>query len=246
MTCNRCEWNRTSVVCSAMLSAVCSLAGGCDRDPAREMDIQGLQRLSQRAWAPSDAKERIARVIAKYHDGVRDAEPILIMATLTTQEGTQQHDFALWVFDEDKDLSGILVREESHGADGTTTVREEQYPVFAHLRPVWIATAYGRYSVPIRIRDAHQRKDEKQWADYLAIDFEKLVKEKLADTSPDFWYNFWRLWESTMPAVWISLPEPNRVDVSFYIYDKAGHKSNGVNLLRIMESRGGPRGQTPN
>ncbi len=144
----------------------------------------------------------------------------------------EKWDFALWVFDEDKDLSGFLVREESHGANGTTTVLEERYPAFVHLIPTWIATAYERYSVPIRIRDAHQRKDEGQWTDYLSINFGKLVKEKLPDKSlPDFWYNFWRLWEDTVPVAWVSLPEPNQVDVSFCVYDKAGHKSNTVKLL---------------
>jgi hypothetical protein len=38
-------------------------------------------------------------------------------------------------------------------------------------------------------------------------------------------------WEDTLPPVWISIPEPNSVVVSLYVYDKAGYRSNEVRLL---------------
>jgi len=66
-------------------------------------------------------------------------------------------------------------------------------------------SAYAFGMVPARIRtDASQRKDEKAWADYLAMDFEKLAENAVAGVSSlERWSAVSRLWESMLPAVWI-------------------------------------------
>ena len=46
------------------------------------------------------------------------------------------------------------------------------------------------------------------------------------DKIKDFGY-----WVETLPEVWLSLPDPNKVEVDIYLYDKAGHKSNSVKLI---------------
>jgi hypothetical protein len=216
--------------CAAAVSILlCLSIGGCEKNPERETDIKGLQHLSQQAWMPSDARERTRTVIAKYQDHVRDQEPILIVAVLIKIEGSEKCELGLWAFDENRDLAGFAVREESHDPNGRVITLEEHYPVFAHDPAIGV---FDHCPVPVHIRDAHQRKDEKQWADYLAIDFDRLVRERVPNrSSPNFWDGVWRLWEETLPAVWVSLPEAGKVDVSLYVYDEAGHKSNVVNLL---------------
>jgi len=242
---NALVWNWTVIVGAVVLMVLCFCAAGCDEDPTRDIEIRALQSLCQHPALPSDVRERARTALAKYQDQVQDRQPILIVARLITLQEMKKYDFALWVFDEDRDLAGFVVREEVHGLDGTTTTLEERYPIFAHLVPTWIDYVYHDYSVPIRIRSTHQRKDEKQWADYAGMDFGKVVRDRLPDQSVDgFWSGFWTLWEETLPAVWMSLPEPNRVDVSFYVYDKAGNKSNIVKPL-IDPSRPGGSGGHP-
>jgi hypothetical protein len=216
-------------VAMALLTLLCFFVFGCEKNPEREMDIKGLQQLSQRPWMPSDAKERARTVITKYQDRVHDQEPILIVAVLLRSEGSEKRELGLWAYDEDRDLAGFALREELRDLNGRVIELEERYPVFAHYPVIGV---FDHCPVPVRVRDAGQRKDEGQWADYLDMDFDRIVKEQLPDRSPpDFWSRLWRLWEDTVPAVWISIPEADKVDVSLYVYDQAGHKSNVVNLL---------------
>jgi hypothetical protein len=202
---------------------------GCDRvseddDKTREHDVKSLREVLQASWVPADAKERTQEVLKIYESGAREEKPIVILALLHEwATPTPYHYLRLWVFDQRKDRLGIGVKEEWSDPNGSRIVLEEQYPVCAQLP----TETYQVVSVPAQIRSVGQRKDEKLWADWVAMDFDKLVEKTLPSGSPT---QIYQLWKDMVPALWVSLPS-EKGSVSVYVYDKAGHKSNAVNVL---------------
>jgi hypothetical protein len=179
-----------------------------------------------------DAKERVEEAMAKYCNKILDPEPILIVATLGKYTGIDRVYLHLLVFDECEDLAGFVVREERHGPSGAPFVFEERYPVLTHLQPPGVADVL---SIPVHIRDEHQRKDEERWVDYCDMPLpahagESIRSEKVPRGSPVSGAR----WEDTLPPVWISIPEPNNMVVSLYVYDKGGYRSNQVRLLNRL------------
>lgn len=43
-------------------------------------------------------------------------------------------------------------------------------------------------------------------------------------------------WEKKLTPVWISIPEPGKLDVYVYVYDRAGHKSELVEMT-VLERK---------
>jgi len=41
-----------------------------------------------------------------------------------------------------------------------------------------------------------------------------------------------------VPPIWISIPEPNHVDVHIYIYDQQGHKSETIRVANFIPQEG--------
>ena len=229
------EQLRHHAVLSAALGLSCLLAVGCDRHP--DYDLDALQKWAEASWMPADAKERIQEAMTKYQNGVRDPEPLLIVAGLSGMESDGYY-IHVWTYDEDEDVLGCIVREEPLRADDGQRMLEEYYPTFIRGPIVGIA---GGSSFPGHIRKGHERKDVKAWADYPDTDFERLEKELFAAApkpppsdnpfeDPRREHRF-QFWEDTLPPVWISIPEPNHVKVWVSVYDKAGRKSNEVELL---------------
>ena len=161
--------------------------------------------------------ERAEVALAKWQNKVVDPEPILIYALLERPSGLEQVFLRFMTFDEDLDLAGFGINEHHTCADGSTKEFMEQYPVFVN-RPGFF---YGAdiHIIPIHIRDADQHKPEQKWQEYLDGEGIDLNRMK----SGEYWRN-------TLPEIWISIPEPNDVEVEVYIYDRAGHKSQPVKL----------------
>ena len=74
----------------------------------------------------------------------------------------------------------------------------------------------------MKIRTANERKDEKLWQEYVSEDPLENIEEYVP-------------WEERVPPIYISIPEPDKVDVWIWIYDKAGHKSEPVKLLNYID-----------
>jgi len=122
----------------------------------------------------------------------------------------------LGTFDEDRDIVGLGIREEYNDANGLKTLLTEEYPAFVHRMSSELLLSRP---CPVKIRDGDQRKDAQCWDEYVngeGIDVSRLQSKKH--------------WIETLPPVWTSIPEPNRVDVYVYVYDKAGHKSDPLKL----------------
>jgi len=195
--------------------------------------IYVLNESTKHTKWPISVKKRAEVAMAKWRNGVLDATPILVSASLIKFQGLTKIDLALTVFDEDRDTVGFGIREEYIDFVETPKILEEQYPVYLHCLPLVVADVH---LVPTNIRTAYQKRDKKLWKDYLSLDYEKAYKEYLQGREP-YDVNMYpeNFWEETLPPVLISIPEPNKVDVWVWVYDKAGNKSDPVKLLNFTE-----------
>ena len=223
---------------------------GCDRWPrVSDSDARLLSSLVDNPSLPPEAKERARLAMSRYESGRKDPEPILIAAALSRAVGSDQVHLGLTVFDAQQDLRGVVILEESHNPTGAPTALQEDYPFYHHFT---LPGMVNFHLIPVSFRDSGQRKDEQRWADYLAKDFDASLKDAIdsgeivvdppsSPPSSPSWDTVWvakcQFWEKTLPRVWVSVPEPNRVDVSVYVYDKAGHKSRPAKLLNYLADK---------
>jgi len=213
---------------------------GCERKPklfdVNDVNMDILEQWSRRPW-PDDDKERLSSAINKYNNKIVDPVPILIRAKLDKQSEPEESLLGLVILDEDKDLLGFVIREESKDPNGTVTTLEEKYPVFAHHPGFIAANQYGFY---ISARKGEQRMDEKAWDDHLKMDFVAQVNHLKPPSSSVDWMSddidtktykmVYKLWKSSLPTIFISIPNSDNLNISIYVYDRAGNKSNTVEL----------------
>jgi hypothetical protein len=137
-------------------------------------------------------------------------------------------------YDGDFDVVGVGFQETRRdvNVDERMVLREE-YPVLYGRRVPNISWLMG---VPVQIRDNNQTKDENAWDEYIECnkDYEANWVE-----SEDYIRGKWGWWEEQMPPVWISIPDPNKVDVYVYVVDRSGYKSKPVKLI-YEDIRGEP------
>jgi hypothetical protein len=219
---------------------------GCKRNPTnRDTNMVVLERLSQNSAVSQDVRDRTQKAIANYTNSTIEPEPLLLYASpLIELSGSKRNELRITVIDEDNDLIGFGLKEESREADSAINILEEEYPLFVHYQG--LATV-NHYSIPFFTRTNEQRKDEEVWSDYLAMDFDAKMKQiKLPNKTGDwlsdmieYYEEVYKLWEKTLPPVWISIPDPNTLNVWIYVYDKAGHKSNSLRLVRYTDPSDG-------
>jgi hypothetical protein len=180
---------------------------------------EGLKALSEGGGIGGKfpgVEQRAKLALSKWRNQNVDPEPILFWAVLGRPV---ERPAVLWLsfFDEDRDVIGFGVEEYYVDANGTSQVRLEEYPVFAyrHLFDVDAARI-----VPVDIRDADQQADKERWSSY--------IKGEGIDVNMPMSKEYWK---ETLPSVLISVPELNTVEVNVYLYDRAGHKSEPVELL---------------
>ena len=215
---------------------------GCKRNPNfSDSNIAILEQLSQNSSVSQDIRDRAQQAIANYTNSTIEPEPYLLYARiLEDAPGPERNELDVAVLDEDKDLLGFGVKEELKDPDGNVHILEEEYPAFVHYQG--LATV-NVYTIPFFTRTNEQRKNEKIWADYVEMDFDtKMEQIKLPNSSRGWFadmeeYNIrlYELWEKSLPPIWISIPDPNKLTVWVYVYDKAGHKSNSVKLVKYTD-----------
>jgi hypothetical protein len=175
-----------------------------------------------------DMGKRAKVALAKLKNGVPDPEPILISSVIGRPEGMGPL-LNVVCFDEERDLRGLRVKEQYVDPNGKTTTLEEDYPVFVNaLRPFILeCVAY-----PIHIRDKGQRKDKCLWLEYANWNLDGLIRlyvderqDNGKEPSPR------EVPKVETPPIYISVPDPNRVQVLMSAYDRAGHESESIQLL---------------
>jgi len=176
-------------------------------------------------------QKRAQTALSNWQNGILDPEPILVSALLEHPVGREQVFLRLMTFDEDGDIAGFGINEQLICADGSKRELMEQYPVFIHRGGFFVGADI--ILVPVQIRDAGQQKPEQQWQEYLGGEGIAMDKIKSAD-----------YWRDTLPEIWVSIPDPNIVEVDVHIYDRSDHKSQPVRLECLSASLI-PSGQSP-
>jgi len=222
-------------------------SSGCKRNPKiSDSNMVALERLSQNSTVSQDVRDRAQKAIANYTNSTIESEPLLLyVRPLIEFVGSERNKLRITVIDEDNDLIGFGLKEEARETNGAINILlEEEYPVFIHYQGL---ARVNHYETPFFTRLNEQRKDEEIWSDYIAMDFDAKMKQiKLPHSSGDrlsdtieYYERVYELWEKTLPPVWISIPDPNTLNVWIYVYDKAGNKSNSVKLVRYTDPSDG-------
>lgn len=192
--------------------------GGCkERNSGHDAGkfLEGLKNNSI-STDYNDVSKNIEKAISEYDNNKVDKVPVIIWAFLLGPYGGKPDHLDVEYYDEEKDAVGIGIKESYFTSDGKEIILVEEYPVLIFRKNPTIA---GGISINVKTRDSGQRKSEQVWDDYMKNDkgYEKMDFEK---------------WRSTLPDVWISMPDPNKVDIEMYIYDKEGNKSNSTIVHR--------------
>ncbi len=186
------------------------ICGGCKKTTAEEDEAaNACQRILMKCLSLAP-KIRAQLALTQRKNGDLDPEPILIDAKLVVPKGRQAPVLLLTISDEDRDIMGFGVRETSVSSDMQESPKlEETYPIYVDYPPLTVSYE----NIPIEVRSTGQRKDENLWEAY-TIDS---IHNKL-------------------PPTWISLPRPGEIKVEVWLYDKAGNKSNLVELSELVKS----------
>jgi len=199
---------------------------GCDKRKAcSDPVLDYLRGIVHRSGDRVNMRQRAQLAMSKWQDGVTDPEPFLIdvaMMTASVEEGERML-LMLVIYDEDADHIGCVVEEEYVDSNGVTTTLEEKYPVFTHLSD-WAVVEFKFF--PVLVRDENQRKPEEQWQKYVSTSLQQLRKEYKKRLKKTYCS-----WGDTLPPVWVSIPESNKVYVRLGAYDRAGHQSEQINLV---------------
>jgi len=165
-------------------------------------------------WVKSPgARERAKLALSRWQDQDINPEPILLWAGVARPNNAIALDF----FDEDMDVIGFGTEERYIDANGIRQKLVEEYAAFTHIQ--W-GDVWPLKIVPVHTRDINQRLDKEKWNNY--------IKGEGIDPNTPMSQEYWT---ETLPPVWISIPEPNKIDVHVYVYDRTGLKSEPVEMM---------------
>lgn len=196
-------------------------------------------------WS-SDARERADLAVSQWENGILDTVPILINACLSRAEGCTEIMLILPIFDEDMDVLGFGIKEWHVKQNGQIETIEENYSVYAHTP---FSDVMDLHWVPVKNRTASKQKDPNLWEEYVHSDcneiFQEFINSEQVEKAiykiylcPDVnVLDLSSVWAATLPPIWVSIPEPNKVDVWVWIYDKDGNKSEPVKLLNFIDKQ---------
>lgn len=202
-------------------------ACGCRRAPdgaGSDTVVEELNRIRPVA-VRYGCEDRIEKVLAMRTDNVTDSQPVLLIGVVSEDPGLMPTTVWLCLYDEEVDILGLGIQERYVGADGESAMLVEEYPVFMH-RPA--SGSYDYRGLPLHIRDAGQRKDMALWDRYVAGEG---IETGRAKSRAEYY-------RETLPPIWMSIPDPNTVDVHLYLYDRAGNKSELVRPARAGQKQG--------
>lgn len=198
-------------------------AVGCRRDPVLAA-LTGFDKYAKEKG--DDVQEKHAELaLSRWKNRRVDREPILLVAQLGKPIGMETVKLNLLTFDEDEDIVGLGIIEEYVDANGLKATLTEEYPALGPLMDPK-DTALQLLYPTVQIRSAGQRKDIERWKEYVNAK-PRNIHAKLDEVPSGY------RWPD-MPAIWISTPDPNHVDVYVYIYDQQGHKSDPLLVVNFV------------
>ena len=239
-----------SLTCVALSTILLLLSiSGCEKNSSEtdrnDSVVYTIRKVVKHPSWPSDVRGRADMAISQWENGVHDFVPILISAYLTKGlEEFSEINLNLPIFDEDMDVLGIGIKERHIKQGGQIEIIEENYSIYAHTP---FSDVMDLHWVPVKIRTAGKQKDLNLWKEYVNSDYGEIAYEIIHSEQlekatfkihplPDVnIVDFSFVWAATLPPVWVSIPEPNEVDVWIWVYDKAGNKSEPVKLLNFID-----------
>jgi hypothetical protein len=195
-----------SCILAALAVSACDKSSPADNEEwIKEASISFCKKFLQDARLSERARSITEQVLRNRQNGRLDSEPVLIAALLVKVKKSGAIYLVLAVSDEDGDLGGIEVEERHLEGGHEPVIIREEYPIFGY-GSVRVASFQ---SIPVTIRKKGQGKNKEFWKRY----------QESGVTDGEL-----------MPTVWVSIPQPAKVDVQIWIYDHSGGKSGPVTL----------------
>lgn len=202
----------------ALLFMIC-LTLGCskEKDVRRMIAENSCKDILDNPVIKERTRKLARKVLEAWNNRVLDPEPVLIHAGYFKKPNEKCSRLFLTMSDEEYDIAGIGVREFHKQLKSNTTVVEEEYPIFPEPK-------IGHFQlIAFEERKAlSQGKDDEAWNNYLNSRADRLFIYRRRE----------------YPVVWISLPNPPKVEVELWIYDFAGNKSEPVSLEYGLPGKG--------
>ncbi|MEN6578899.1 MAG: hypothetical protein ABFD90_21325 [Phycisphaerales bacterium] len=200
------------------------------KNKVRYRSANDLDAIVQDEDVPPKVRERakaaITRLRTRADRGFGTPEPILIRASLcrTTCLGVT---LSIIAIDQDADTAGLRIKEAILALDGQIGSLTEDYPAYIRGMPVFDLDAL----LPVTIRSSGQRKDHGAWEAFLIDSYDWLSRKRSGATLDQ------RRHGLSMPSVWISIPEPDKVRVFVCLYDRQRHESDYVEVENHLSEK---------
>jgi hypothetical protein len=191
-----------------------------------------LREIAHDANAPSDVRNRAETALKRWESPARPANsgPFLVRAMLHSPYSAGRYAWLQPIAIDQNlpDLCGVRVKEERTDGDGTTSVTEEDYPVYVCYLA---APLEGNLSTPVHIRAGNERKDMRLWEEYLIDCIDRLIYENIARPGQR------RVRSLPEPPVWISAPDAGELRVFVAVFDRTGNRSEYVELEDLRDPK---------
>ncbi len=225
------------ILCTVLIFAV--LVVGCkEKKKAHEEKSDSLKSFLSSFLdnpnLPKDDRERIKTTLAKCENKTLGLEPVLLQAYIMKPTWLESPDMLLTIVDPNENVIGVGIREECRDSNCCWKTIEENYPVYSHGQ----SDLFNTVVIPLHIRTDCQKKDESAWIEYVNLDYFKLyedyLEQQLKSTEISMGATDKSFWEESLPPVWVSRPEPNKLDVWVWVFNKAGNKSEPIKLINLV------------
>lgn len=173
------------------------------------------------------ARAATTRLRTRAARGFRTPEPILIRASLCRANylGVTLKIIAV---DQDCDAVGLRIKEATLAPDGQIRSVTEDYPAYIRERgPVFDMDPL----LMVTIRDGGQRKDSRAWEAFLIDSYDWLGRRRSGMANDQRTYGL------SMPPVWISIPESDKIRVFVCLYDRQRHESDYVEVENHLSEK---------
>ena len=198
---------------SLIVAIVFVFLSGCKQEKdARQMIAENsCKEIMESEAFPGSTRKKARKVLGNWKNSVVDPEPVLVHAGYGKDPCDGQSLLFLTMSDEDFNISGFAIREvHQNPGPSQILVIKDQYPVFPKI-------GKGEFAL-IRFQKRQlltDRKVEHVWSEYSA---QTPNAQRLAYS------------EKKSPAIFISYPDAENIEIELWVYDYSGNVSGSVQL----------------
>ncbi|KPK72763.1 MAG: hypothetical protein AMJ79_15520 [Phycisphaerae bacterium SM23_30] len=178
------------------------------KDGISSIAIEVIEKQLKSSKYTSYERSRVETVLNNWKNGTIDPEPSLLYAYLTKYKGDTI--LYLRISDEDGDIVGLGIKERHQDPNEGITIIKEEYPVYVHFTA---PPSFSTELIPVKLRNKKERKNKEQWNQFTKLGLNH---------------------QKPMPIIWVSEPIPDKLEVSIWIYDKKGNKSDLIPIVNHL------------